>query len=139
MSLDLMQLMCDVKYITRGYVVVEYAHLSVVDVMQEMKISNTYNGLVLSQSHEKCDYSPARTPYTKSIFIFGKSINLNRHALLDTCASYLYILVGHKVMVGLYTSVIVGYLNLPLLPSFGILRRCSLATSHDLPQIFPCK
>ena len=139
MSLDLMQLMCDVKYITRGYVVVEYAHLSVVDVMQEMKISNTYNGLVLSQSHEKCDYSPTRTPYTKSIFIFGKSINLNRHALLDTCASYLYILVGHKVMVGLYTSVIVGYLNLPLLPSFSILRRCGFTTNHDLPQIFPCK
>ena len=32
---------------------------------------------------------------------FGKSINLNRHALLDTCTSYLYILVGHRVMVGL--------------------------------------
>ena len=66
-----------------------------------MKISNTSNGLVLSQSHEKCDDSLARTPYTKSICIFGKSINLNRHALLDTCASYLYILEGHRVMVGL--------------------------------------
>ena len=41
MSLDLMQLVCDVKYITRGYVVVGYAHVSVVDVIQEMKISNT--------------------------------------------------------------------------------------------------
>ena len=48
MSLDLMQLMCDVKYIIRGYVVVGYAHVSVVDVRQEMKISNTFNGLVLS-------------------------------------------------------------------------------------------
>ena len=28
-------------------------------------------------------------------------INLNKQALLDTCASYLYILVGHRVMVGL--------------------------------------
>ena len=50
MSLDLMQLVCDVKYITRGYVVVGYARVSVVDVIQEMKISNTSNGLVLSQS-----------------------------------------------------------------------------------------
>ena len=38
MSLDLMRLVCDVKYITRGYVVVGYAHVSVVDVIQEMKI-----------------------------------------------------------------------------------------------------
>ena len=98
MSLDLMQLVCDVKYITRGYVVEGYAHVSVVDAIQEMNISN---GLVLFQSHEKCDDSLVRTPYAKSICIFGKSINLNRHALLDTCASYLYILVGHRVMVGL--------------------------------------
>ena len=41
MSLDIMQLVCDVKYITRGNVVVGYAHVSVVDVIQEMKISNT--------------------------------------------------------------------------------------------------
>ena len=105
MSLDLMQLVYDVKYITRGYVVVGYAHVSVVDVIQEMKISNTSNGLVLSQSHEKCDNSLMRTPYAKSICIFGKSINLNRHALLDICASYLYILVEHRVMVGLYIFV----------------------------------
>ena len=105
MSLDLMQLVCDVKFITRGYVVVGYAYVSVVNVIQKMKISNTSNGLVLSQSHEKCDNSLMRTPYAKSICIFGKSINLNRHALLDTCASYLYILVGHRVMVGLYIFV----------------------------------
>ena len=78
-----------------------YARVSVVDVIQEMKISNTSNGLVLFQSHEKCDNSLVRTPYAKSICIFRKSINLNRHAFLDTCASYLYILVGHRVMVGL--------------------------------------
>ena len=105
MSLDLMQLVCDVKFITRGYVIVGYAYVSVVDVIQKMKISNTSNGLVLSQSHEKCDNSLMRTPYAKSICIFGKSINLNRHALLDICASYLYILVGHRVMVGLYIFV----------------------------------
>ena len=99
MSLDIMQLVCDVKYITRGNVVAGYAHVSVVDVIQEMKIFNTSNGLVLSQSHEKCDDSLVRTSYAKSICIFGKSINLNRHALLDTCASYLYILIGHRVMV----------------------------------------
>ena len=46
MSLDLMRLVCDVKFITRGYVVVEYARVSVVDVIQEMKISNMSNGLV---------------------------------------------------------------------------------------------
>ena len=38
MSLDIMQLVCDVKYITRGNVVAGYAHVSVVDVIQEMKI-----------------------------------------------------------------------------------------------------
>ena len=70
-----------------------------------MKISNTSNRLVLSQSREKCDGNLVRTPYTKSICIFGKSINLNRHALLDTCTSYLYILVGHRVMVGLNICV----------------------------------
>ena len=32
---------------------------------------------------------------------FRKSINLNRHALLDTYVFYLYILVGHRVMLGL--------------------------------------
>ena len=48
MSLDLMRQVCDVKCITRGYVVVGYACVSVVDVIQEMKISNTSNGLVLS-------------------------------------------------------------------------------------------
>ena len=38
----------------------------------------------------------------RAYVFFGKSfINLNKHALLDTCASYLYILVGHRVMVGL--------------------------------------
>ena len=57
MSLDLIRLVCDVKYITRGYVVVGYARVSVVDAIQEMKISNTSNGLVLSQSHVKCDDS----------------------------------------------------------------------------------
>ena len=70
-----------------------------------MKISNTSNRLILSQSHEKCNDSLVRTPYAKSICIFGKSINLNRHALLDTCTSYLYILVGHRVMVGLNICV----------------------------------
>ena len=54
MSLDLMWLVCDVKYITRGYVVVGYAHVSVIEMIQEMKISNISNWLVLSQSHEKC-------------------------------------------------------------------------------------
>ena len=76
-----------------------------------MKISNTSNRLVLSQSHEKCDDSLVRTPYAKSICIFGKSINLNRHALLDTCASYLYILIRHRVMVGhnIYVGGIISW------------------------------
>ena len=47
-----------------------YARVSVVDVIQEMKISNISNELVLSQSHEKCDDSLVRTPYAKSICIF---------------------------------------------------------------------
>ena len=65
-----MQLVCDVKYITGGYVVMGYAHVSVVDVIQEMKISNISNRLALSQSHEKCDNCLVRTPYAKSIWIF---------------------------------------------------------------------
>ena len=70
MSLDLMRLVCDVKYITRGYVIVGYARVSVVDVIQEMKISNISNGLVLSQSHVKCVDSLVRRPYAKSIYVF---------------------------------------------------------------------
>ena len=70
MSLDLMRLVCDVKYITWCYVVMGYARVSVVDVIQEKKISNTSNELVLSQSHEKCDNSLVRTSYAKSICIF---------------------------------------------------------------------
>ena len=74
MSLDLMWLVCDVKYIKRGYVIVGYARVSVVDVIQEMKISNISNRLVLSQSHEKCDDSLVRTACVKSICVFGKSL-----------------------------------------------------------------
>ena len=51
MSLELMRLVCNVKYITRGYVIVGYAHVSVVDVIRVIKFSNTSNGLFLSQSH----------------------------------------------------------------------------------------
>ena len=98
MSLDLMRLVCNVKYITRGYVIVGYAHVSVVDVIRVIKFSNTSNGLFLSQSHERCEDSPMRTPYAKSVCVFWEvSINLNKHVLLDTCASYLYILVGLKI------------------------------------------
>ena len=48
MSVDLMRVVCNVKYITRGYVVVGYAHVSVVDVIQVIKFSNTSDGLFLS-------------------------------------------------------------------------------------------
>ena len=51
-----------------------YARVSVVDVIQEMKISNTSNGLVLSQSHKRYDDSLVKTPYAKSICVFGKSL-----------------------------------------------------------------
>ena len=87
MSLDLMRLVCNVKYITRGYVIVGYAHVSVVDVIQVINFSNTSDGLFLSQSHERCEDSLVRTPYIKSICILLEVfINLNKHALLDTCA-----------------------------------------------------
>ena len=48
--------------------------LGVVDVILEIKFSNTSNGLVLSQSHERCDNSLMRTPCVKSICVFGKSL-----------------------------------------------------------------
>ena len=47
--------------------------VGVVDVILEMKISNTSDGLVLFQSHERCDNGLVRTPYVKSMCIFGKS------------------------------------------------------------------
>ena len=52
---------------------------------------------------------------------FGKSINLNRHALLDTHASYLYIFVGHRVMVGL--NIFVGDNTMRQLLSNGSISR----------------
>ena len=56
--------------------------VGVVDMILEIKFSNTSDGLVLSQLHERCDDSLMRSPYAKSMCV-------------------LYILVGHKVMVGL--------------------------------------
>ena len=93
MSLDLMQLVCDVKYITRGYVVVGYAHVSVVDVIQEMKISNTSNGLVLSQSHEKCDDNLVRTPYAKSIRNFWE-VNKSKQTYIVGYLCILFVYIG---------------------------------------------
>ena len=71
-----------------------------------MKISNTFDGLVLSQSHERSDDNLVRTPYVKSICIFWEVFtNLNKHALLDTRASYLYILVGTELwLIPTYSS-----------------------------------
>ena len=92
--------------------------IGVINVIQEMKISNTSDGLVLSQLHERCDNSLVRTLYMKGICIFWEVlINLNKHALLDTCASYLHILVGHRVMVCLY--IFVGDNTIRLLLSNG--------------------
>ena len=48
--------------------------VGVVDVILEIKFSNISNGLGLSQSHERCDDSIMRTPYAKSICLFGKSL-----------------------------------------------------------------
>ena len=68
MSLDLMWLVCNVKYITRGYVIVGYAHVSVVDVIRVIKFSNTSNGLFLSQSHERCE------DILRAYVFYGKSL-----------------------------------------------------------------
>ena len=48
--------------------------VGVVDVILEIKFSNTSHGLVLSQSHERCNDSLMRTPWVKSICVFGKSL-----------------------------------------------------------------
>ena len=48
--------------------------VGVVDVILEIKFSNTFHGLVLSQSHERCNDSLMRTPWVKSICVFGKSL-----------------------------------------------------------------
>ena len=94
MSLGLLWLVCYVKYITRDYVNVRHARViaiikaiemmltikfnfkdvGVVDVILEIKFSNTSDGLVLSQSHERCNDSLLRTPCVKSICVFGKSL-----------------------------------------------------------------
>ena len=99
MSLDLMQLVCDVKYITRGCVVVAYARVSVVDVIQEMKISNTSNRLVLSQSHEKCDDNLVRTPYTKSIWIFWE-VNKSKQTCIIGYLCLLFVYIGRTQSYG---------------------------------------
>ena len=48
--------------------------VGVVDVILEIKFSNTSDGLVLSQSHERCNDSLLRTPCVTSICVFGKSL-----------------------------------------------------------------
>ena len=48
--------------------------VGVVDVILEIKFSNTSDRLVLSQSHERYDDSLMRTPWVKSIYVFGKSL-----------------------------------------------------------------
>ena len=48
--------------------------VGVVDMILEIKFSNTSDGLVLSQSHERCNNSLMRTPFVKSICVFGKSL-----------------------------------------------------------------
>ena len=68
------------------------ARVSVVDVIQEMKISNTSNRLVLSQSHEKCDDYLVRTPYAKSIWIFGEVNKSKRTCIVEySCLLFVYI------------------------------------------------
>ena len=48
--------------------------VGVVDVIVEIKFSNTSDGLVLSKSHERCNDNLMRTPCVKSICVFGKSL-----------------------------------------------------------------
>ena len=48
--------------------------VGVIDVILEIKFSNTSHGLVLSQSHERCNDSLMRTLCVKSICVFGKSL-----------------------------------------------------------------
>ena len=48
--------------------------VGVIDMILEIKFSNTSDGLVLSQSHERYDDSLVKTPYAKSICVFGKSL-----------------------------------------------------------------
>ena len=48
--------------------------VGVVDAILEIKFSITSDGLVLSQSHERCDDSLMRTLWVKSICVFGKSL-----------------------------------------------------------------
>ena len=92
MSLDLIRLVCDVKYITRGYVIVGYARVSVVDVIQEMKISDTSNEFFLSQSHVKCDDSLVRTPYAKSICVFWEVYKSKQTCIVGyLCLLFVYI------------------------------------------------
>ena len=58
-----------------------------------MKISNTSNGLVLSQSHEKCDDSLVRTPYAKSICIFWE-VNKSKQTCIVGYLGLLFIYLG---------------------------------------------
>lgn len=70
-----------------------YTHVNVVDVIQEMKIFNTSNGLVLSQLHEKCDDSLVRTPYVKSICIFWE-VNKSKQTCIVGYLCLLFVYIG---------------------------------------------
>ena len=48
--------------------------VGVMDVILDINFSNTSHGLVLSQSHERCNDSLMRTLCVKSICVFGKSL-----------------------------------------------------------------
>ena len=49
-------------------------NVGVVDMILEIKFSNTSDGPVLSQSHERCEDGLMRTPYAKSICVFLGSL-----------------------------------------------------------------
>ena len=104
MSLDLMWLVCDVKFITRGYVIVEYARVSVVDVIQEMKISNMSNGLVSITWEMWRQFS--ENTLCKENIIFGKSYK-SKQTCIVAYLCLLFVYVGSTKLILISTCSLV--------------------------------
>lgn len=76
-------------------------YLGFANMIMGMKIFRTFKRFVLSQLHERCNDSLARTSKNLNLHLMGRAyiiarlVNLNKHVMLktcdETCASYLYI------------------------------------------------
>ena len=72
----------------------------VVDVILEIKFSNTSHGLVLSQSHERCNDSLMRTPWVKSICVFWEVFYKSKQTCIVGYLCLLFVYIGRAQSYG---------------------------------------